>query len=224
MWTAYRRTHCEHNRTLTEGNGTAMTVLQSTRSPEPGAARRGYHPALALTIIAASQLMVVLDATIVNIALPQMQQALNFSTTSLSWVLNAYTLTFGGLLLLGGRAGDILGRRRMFVAGILVFTLASFLGGLATSSGWLLAARALQGVGAAIAAPTALSLITTNFAEGQARNRAFGVFGAVAGAGGALGLLAGGMLTSWLSWRWVLFVNVPIGVLLTALAPLYITE
>jgi MFS family permease len=168
--------------------------------------------------------MVVLDATIVNIALPQVQQALGFSTTDLSWVLNAYTLTFGGLLLLGGRAGDILGRRRVFIAGILIFTVASFLGGLATSAGWLLAARALQGVGGAIAAPTALALITTNFAEGQERNRAFGVFGAVAGAGGAIGLLAGGMLTSWLSWRWVLFVNVPIGVLLAVLAPLYITE
>jgi EmrB/QacA subfamily drug resistance transporter len=201
-----------------------MTVLQSSRSQPPGAARRGHHPALALTIIAASQLMVVLDATIVNIALPQMQQALGFSTTSLSWVLNAYTLTFGGLLLLGGRAGDILGRRRVFIAGILVFTVASFVGGLATSSGWLLAARALQGVGAAIAAPTALSLITTNFAEGGERNRAFGVFSAVAVAGGALGLIAGGVLTSWLSWRWVLFVNVPIGLLLAALAPLYITE
>jgi EmrB/QacA subfamily drug resistance transporter len=201
-----------------------MSVLQSERSLAPGGPRRGHHPALALTIIAASQLMVVLDATIVNIALPQMQQALSFSTTSLAWVLNAYTLTFGGLLLLGGRAGDILGRRRMFVAGILVFTAASFLGGLATSSAWLLAARALQGVGAAIAAPTALSLITTNFAEGQERNRAFGVFSAVAVAGGAIGLIAGGMLTSWLSWRWVLFVNVPIGVLLALLAPLYISE
>jgi EmrB/QacA subfamily drug resistance transporter len=179
---------------------------------------------VALAVIAASQLMVVLDVTIVNIALPQIQQALGFSTTDLSWVLNAYTLTFGGFLLLGGRAGDILGRRRVLIAGIALFTLASFLGGLATSSGWLLAARALQGVGAAIAAPTALALITTNFAEGPERNRAFGVFGAVAGAGGALGLLAGGMLTSWLSWRWVLFVNVPIGVLLAALAPLYITE
>ena len=188
-------------------------------SRPPGAARRGHHPALALTVIAASQLMVVLDATIVNIALPQIQQALGFSTTDLSWVLNAYTLTFGGLLLLGGRAGDILGRRRVFIAGILIFTLASFLGGLATSSGWLLAARALQGVGGAIAAPTALALITTNFAEGPERNRAFGVFGAVAGTGGALGLL-----TSWLSWRWVLFVDVPIGLLLAALAPLYITE
>jgi EmrB/QacA subfamily drug resistance transporter len=203
---------------------TAMTVLQSERPRPAGAARRGHHPALALAIIAASQLMVVLDATIVNIALPQIQQALGFSTTSLSWMLNAYTLTFGGLLLLGGRAGDILGRRRVFVAGILVFTLASFLGGLATSPAWLLAARALQGVGAAVAAPTALSLITTNFAEGRERNRAFGVFSAVAVSGAAIGLLAGGMLTSWLSWRWVLFVNVPIGILLAVLAPLFIAE
>jgi EmrB/QacA subfamily drug resistance transporter len=201
-----------------------MTVAQAGAPPAPGAARRGNHPALALFVIAASQLMVVLDATIVNIALPQIQQALNFSTTSLSWVLNAYTLTFGGLLLLGGRAGDILGRRRMFITGILLFTLASFLGGLATSAAWLLAARALQGVGAAIAAPTALALITTNFAEGRERNRAFGVFAATAVAGGSIGLLAGGMLTSWLSWRWVLFVNVPIGILLALAAPLYITE
>src|SRR6266508_2436783 len=201
-----------------------MTVSHAERPQAPGGARRGHHPALALTIIAASQLMVVLDATIVNIALPQIQQALSFSTTSLSWVLNAYTLTFGGLLLLGGRAGDILGRRRVFIAGILVFTLASLLGGLATSAGWLLAARALQGVGGAIAAPTALALITTNFEEGEERNRAFGVFGAVAVAGGALGLLLGGVLTSWLSWRWVLFVNVPIGILLAAVAPLYINE
>ena len=201
-----------------------MAVSSSEVARPTGAARRGHHPALALTVIAASQLMVVLDATIVNIALPQVQQALGFSTTDLSWVLNAYTLTFGGLLLLGGRAGDILGRRRMFIAGILIFTLASFLGGLATSSAWLLAARALQGVGGAITAPTALALITTNFAEGPERNRAFGVFGAVAGTGSAIGLLAGGMLTSWLSWRWVLFVNVPIGIVLALLAPRFITE
>jgi EmrB/QacA subfamily drug resistance transporter len=201
-----------------------MTVTEAVRSPAPGAPRRGHHPGIALAVIAASQLMVVLDATIVNIALPHIREALNFSTTSLSWVLNAYTLTFGGFLLLGGRAGDILGRRRVFIAGILLFSLASLLGGLATSSGWLLAARALQGVGAAIASPTALALITTNFAEGPERNRAFGVFAAVSGSGAAIGLMAGGMLTSWLSWRWVLFVNVPIGILLAMLAPLYITE
>jgi EmrB/QacA subfamily drug resistance transporter len=187
-------------------------------------AARGHHPGIALAVIAASQLMVVLDATIVNIALPHIQQALHFSTTSLAWVLNAYTLTFGGLLLLGGRAGDILGRRRTFITGILVFVLASFLGGLAQSSAWLLAARALQGIGGAIASPTALALITTNFREGPERNRAFGVFAAVSGSGAAIGLLAGGMLTSWLSWRWVLFVNVPIGILLSMLAPLYINE
>ncbi|MGW2874548.1 MFS transporter, partial [Kitasatospora sp. NPDC001225] len=131
---------------------------------------------------------------------------------------------FGGLLLLGGRAGDILGRRRVFVVGVLVFSLASLLGGVAQSSAWLLAARALQGVGGAIASPTALALIATNFKEGQERNRAFGVYSAVAGAGGAIGLLLGGMLTSWLSWRWVLFVNVPIGIAIALLAPLYINE
>ncbi len=189
-----------------------------------GEARRGQYPGIALAIIAGAQLMVVLDATIVNIALPRIQTALGFSDTSLSWVLNAYTLTFGGLLLLGGRAGDILGRRRVFMFGIGLFIFASFLGGLATSSGWLLAARALQGVGGAIASPTALSLITTNFEEGAERNRAFGVFAAVSGSGAAIGLLAGGMLTSWLSWRWVLFVNVPIGILIAVAAPLFVNE
>ena len=128
--------------------------------------------------------MVIMDTSIIGVALPKMQADLGFDPQDLSWVFNAYVVAFGGLLLLGGRAGDILGRRRMFIAGILIFTLASFLGGLATSSGWLLAARALQGVGGAIAAPTALALVTTNFAEGPERNRAFGVFGAVAGAGG----------------------------------------
>lgn len=179
---------------------------------------------MALAVIAGAQLMIVLDATIVNIALPQIQSALKFSTTDLSWVLNAYTLTFGGLLLLGGRAGDILGRRRVFIFGILLFIAASFLGGLATTSWWLLAARALQGIGGAIASPTALSLITTNFKEGAERNRAFGVFAAVSGSGAAIGLLAGGMLTSWLSWRWVLFVNVPIGILIAVTAPMFINE
>ncbi len=196
----------------------------ATRGQATGTARRGQRPGLALAIIAGAQLMVVLDATIVNIALPHIQTALGFSTTSLSWVLNAYTLTFGGLLLLGARAGDILGRRRVFVFGILLFTLASFLGGLATSSAWLLGARALQGIGGAICSPTALALITTNFAEGKERNRAFGVFAAVSGSGAAIGLLAGGMLTSWLSWRWVLFVNVPIGILIAVVAPMFINE
>ncbi|MEU9044900.1 MULTISPECIES: MFS transporter [unclassified Kitasatospora] len=201
-----------------------MATSRALATAPPATARRGQHPGIALTVIAATQLMVVLDITIVNIALPHIQQALKFNTTDLSWVINAYTLTFGGLLLLGGRAGDILGRRRVFVVGVLVFSLASLLGGVAQSSAWLLAARALQGLGGAIASPTALALIATNFKEGPDRNRAFGVFSAVAGAGGAIGLLLGGMLTSWLSWRWVFFVNVPIGIAIALLAPLYINE
>jgi EmrB/QacA subfamily drug resistance transporter len=194
------------------------------KDQKPGAARREGHPGLALTVIAACQLMVVLDATIVNIALPHIQDALKFSTTDLTWVVSSYTLTFGGLLLLGGRAGDILGRRRVFMAGILLFTFASLLGGLAQEPWQLLAARVLQGVGGAIASPTSLALITTTFPEGPERNRAFGVFAAVSAGGGAIGLLAGGMLTEWLDWRWVLFVNVPIGVLIAVLTPLYISE
>jgi EmrB/QacA subfamily drug resistance transporter len=201
-----------------------MQTLQPANLQAAGAARQRHRAGLVLAALAASQLMIVLDISIVNIALPQIQRALNFTTTSLSWVVNAYTLTFGGLLLLGGRAGDILGHRRTFITGILLFTLASFLGGLSASSGWLLASRTLQGVGAAIASPTALALITTNFAEGQQRNRAFGVFAAVSGSGAAIGLLAGGMLTSWLSWRWVLFVNVPVGALLALLSPLFVNE
>jgi EmrB/QacA subfamily drug resistance transporter len=191
---------------------------------KPGAARRQGHPGIALTVIAACQLMVVLDATIVNIALPHIQDALKFSTTDLTWVVSAYTLTFGGLLLLGARAGDILGRRRVFMTGILLFTFASLLGGVAQEPWQLLAARALQGVGGAIASPTSLALITTTFPEGPERNRAFGVFAAVSAGGGAIGLLTGGMLTEWLDWRWVLFVNVPIGVLIAFLTPLYISE
>ncbi|MFI1765032.1 MFS transporter [Streptomyces sp. NPDC020800] len=201
-----------------------MTTSQLLQEQKPGAARREGHPGIALTVIAACQLMVVLDATIVNIALPHIQDALKFSTTDLTWVVSAYTLTFGGLLLLGARAGDVLGRRRVFMTGILLFTFASLLGGLAQEPWQLLAARALQGMGGAIASPTSLALITTTFPEGPERNRAFGVFAAVSAGGGAIGLLAGGMLTDWLDWRWVLFVNVPIGLLIVALAPLYISE
>ncbi|MGW7223280.1 MFS transporter, partial [Streptomyces sp. NPDC054826] len=179
---------------------------------------------MALLVIASCQLMVVLDITIVNIALPHIQTSLAFSTTSLSWVVSAYTLTFGGLLLLGGRAGDILGRRRVFITGVLLFVLASLLGGLAQQPWQLLAARALQGVGGAIASPTSLALISTTFREGPERNRAFGVFAAVSAGGGAIGLLAGGILVEWLNWRWVLFVNVPIGVLIALAAPRWIRE
>ncbi|MFF3215026.1 MFS transporter [Streptomyces sp. NPDC002886] len=201
-----------------------MTTPQLSKLRIPGAARREGRPGVALAVIAACQLMVVLDATIVNIALPHIQTDLAISTTDLSWVISAYTLAFGGLLLLGGRAGDILGRRRVFLTGILLFTLASLLGGFAEEPWQLLAARALQGVGGAIASPTSLALVTTTFAEGPARNRAFGVFAAVSAGGGAVGLLAGGMLTEWLDWRWVFFVNVPIGLLIALLTPLYISE
>ncbi|MGI5452571.1 MFS transporter [Streptomyces sp. CA-249302] len=200
-------------------------------NPQPASAAQataqetgGGGSGMALLVIASCQLMVVLDITIVNIALPHIQRALDFSTTSLSWVVNAYTLTFGGLLLLGGRTGDILGRRRMFIYGVLLFALASLLGGLAQTSGQLLAARALQGVGGAVASPTSLALISTTFREGPERNRAFGVFAAVSSGGGAIGLLAGGMIVEWLNWRWVLFVNVPIGLLIALAAPRWIKE
>jgi EmrB/QacA subfamily drug resistance transporter len=189
---------------------------------EPGV--RTTHQGLALAVIAGAQLMVVLDATIVNIALPHIQSALGFSRTSLAWVLNAYTLAFGGFLLLGGRMGDLLGRRRMFIFGILLFAGASLAGGFATSQAWLLASRVLQGIGGAIASPTALSLVTTTFPQGPARNRAFGIYAAVSGAGAAVGLILGGVLTSSLSWRWVLFVNVPIGALLAFAAPYVLPE
>jgi EmrB/QacA subfamily drug resistance transporter len=170
-------------------------------------------------VIAGAQLMVLLDVTIVNIALPSIQKALHFTPTGLEWVVNAYTLVFGGLLLLGGRLGDLFGRRRMFVIGLLLFTFGSMAGGLASSAAWLIAARASQGVGGAIIAPTALSLIADTFPEGGLRNRAIGVYSAMAGAGGAIGLLLGGLITTYLSWRWVLFVNVPIGLVLAFAAP-----
>jgi EmrB/QacA subfamily drug resistance transporter len=168
--------------------------------------------------------MIILDMTVVNIALPHIQQGLHFSATSLSWVLNAYTLTFGGLLLLGGRAGDILGRRRVFLAGIGLFTVASLLGGLATSAGMLLAARAAQGVGGAMASPAVLALIVGSFPEGRERTRALGIYTAVVTAGASLGLVLGGVITEWLSWRWVLFINVPIGIAVVAIAPVFIAE
>jgi len=171
-----------------------------------------------LGLVLAAQLMIVLDATIVNIALPDISSALDFSPTELSWVINAYTLVFGGLLLLGARAGDILGRRRVFLAGISVFSVASLLGGFAATAGLLLAARALQGVGAAMAAPSALALLMTMFPDAKERVRAIGYYTAVSIGGSAVGLIAGGILTQWASWRWVLFVNVPIGVAVIAVA------
>jgi len=166
----------------------------------------------------------VLDATIVNVALPHIQRALGFSGSGLEWVVNAYALAFGGLMLLGGRAGDLLGRRRVFIAGLLLFSAASLAGGFATSQSWLLAARAIQGIGGALTAPTALALITTAFGEGKPRNRAMGVYAAMSVAGGAVGLIAGGLLTTYASWRWVLFVNVPIGLAAAVAAPRVLGE
>src|SRR6202049_936398 len=178
----------------------------------------------ALLLLAMTQFVIVIDASIVNVALPSIGAHLHFSRADLSWVVNAYTLTFGGFLLLDGPLADLLGRRRMFMIGLVVFSLASLAGGLAQSEAWLIAARAVQGLGGAIVSPAALSIITTTFAEGEERNRALGVWGAVAGAGGAAGVLLGGVLTSGLSWRWVLFVNVPIGLVCTLLAPRTLQE
>jgi EmrB/QacA subfamily drug resistance transporter len=194
--------------------------LSSSHAPEN---RRG-RPGIALAIMLSAQLMIILDMTVVNIALPHIQASLHFSTTTLSWVLNGYTLTSGGLLLLGGRAGDILGRRRVFIAGIALFTLASLAGGLATTSGLLLAARALQGVGGAMASPAVLALIVTSFPEGRERTRALGIYMGVITGGSSLGLVLGGVITEWLSWRWVLFINVPIGLAVVAIAPLFVAE
>jgi EmrB/QacA subfamily drug resistance transporter len=192
-----------------------------------GAAHRplsNVNPDAVLALIAVAQFMVVLDATIVNVALPTIKVDVGFSEQSLSWVLNAYTLIFGGFLLLGGRAADRLGRRRLFVAGITVFSGASLICGLAQSEGMLLAARGLQGLGGAMVSPAALSIVLTTFAEGPERNRALAVWGAIAGAGGAIGLLLGGVIVEVLSWRWVFFVNVPIGATVLLLAPRIVPE
>jgi len=203
-----------------ENQGAASAVPSSASRADHGHS----HLGLALIVIATAQLMVVLDATIVNIALPSIQQALEFTPANLTWVVNAYTLAFGGLLLLGGRAGDLFGRRRVFIFGILLFTIASLLCGVATSEGFLIGARVLQGAGAAVASPTALALITTTFPEGPPRNRAFAVYAAMSGAGAAVGLIAGGLLTDYFSWRWVFFVNVPIGLFIAAVAPRVLGE
>ena len=190
----------------------------------PGTSRTRGHPRIALIVMLSAQLMIILDMTVVNIALPHIQSGLHFSAAGLSWVLNAYTLTFGGLLLLGGRAGDILGRRRMFMAGIALFTVSSLAGGLATAAWWLLAARALQGVGGALASPAVLALVVGSFPEGRERTRALGIYSAVAMGGASLGLVLGGIITEWASWRWVLFINVPVGIAVLAVTPLFIPE
>ncbi|HEX4865019.1 MAG TPA: MFS transporter, partial [Acidimicrobiales bacterium] len=193
-------------------------------APSESPANVNRHPGLALVVIASVQMMIILDATIVNVALPTIHKALHFSSSNLEWLITAYALTFGGLLLFGGRTGDLYGKRRMFMIGIALFAGASLLGGLATDQAWLIVARGLQGIGGAIASPTALSLVAINFAEGPERNRAMGVYSAMSGAGGAIGLLLGGILTSYVSWRWIFFVNVPIGAFALFLAPRVLLE
>ena len=179
---------------------------------------------VALALLCVAQFVVVLDASIVNVALPTIGSALHFSEGDLPWVVNAYVLTFGGFLLLGGRMADLLGRRRVFMGGLVLFALASLAGGLATNSGQLIAARAVQGLGAAILSPAALSIVTTTFSDGAERNKALGIWGAVAGSGAAAGVLLGGVLTEGLGWEWVLWVNVPIGIAAAAIAPGLIAE
>jgi EmrB/QacA subfamily drug resistance transporter len=188
------------------------------------APRRAVNPWVVLVIVGLAQFMVILDATIVNVALPSIQRGLRFSTDSLQWVVNAYTLSFGGFLLLGGRAADLLGRKRLFVAGIALFSAASLLNGLAGSAAVLVAGRALQGLGGALVSPAALSVLTTSFAEGRERTRALGVWSAIAVGGGAVGLLLGGILTDLLSWQWVFFVNVPVGLGALVLSLTFVPE
>jgi EmrB/QacA subfamily drug resistance transporter len=179
---------------------------------------------LALALLSAVQFMVVLDIAIVNVALPSIKDDLGFSQENLQWVISAYALVFGGFLLLGGRAADVLGRRRIFLAGLIVFTVSSLLAGLAWSEASLIGARAFQGLGAAIISPAALSILSTTFAEGRERNIALGVWGAVGGFGAAAGVLLGGILTDALSWEWIFFVNVPVGAIAFLLTPLLLTE
>ena len=173
---------------------------------------RNTNPWLVLCLVCLAQFMVVLDATIVNVALPSIQTGLDMAEEDLQWVVNSYTLIFGGFLLLGGRAGDLIGRKRVFLAGVVVFTVASFLNGIADSSTFLILARGLQGLGAALIAPAALSILTTTFAEGDDRTKALGVWAAIATGGAAVGLLLGGIIVDLFSWPWIFFVNVPVGV------------
>jgi EmrB/QacA subfamily drug resistance transporter len=200
------------------GSGDTPRALRPRRLPERG------HPTAMLAVILVAQLMVMLDLTIVNVALPQIQTALDFSPANLSWVLNAYSLAFGGLLLLGARMGDLMGRRAAFLSGMALFTLASFVGGMAGSDGVLLAARVAQGAGGALIAPATLALLTSQFAEGRERTRALGLYTAVSIGGAAVGLVAGGMLTEWASWRWVMFVNVPIGIAVYVAGRMFLDE
>lgn len=200
---------------------TSVEHPPSPRAESPSGRDRRW---LALALVCLVQFMVVLDVAIVTLALPSIKTALHFSQTGLQWVLSAYTLTFGGLLLLGGRAADLLGRRRVLMAGVGVFTAASLACGLASSAGMLIASRAVEGIGAAIITPAALAIVSTAFTEGAERNKAIGILMAMGGAGPAVGVLAGGLLTSGPGWEWVFFINVPVGLLAIALAPRLLSE
>jgi EmrB/QacA subfamily drug resistance transporter len=205
----------------------SATVTQSTSPPDRANAvrtARTPNPWLVLVIACLAQFMVVLDASVVNIALPSVQRGLHFSAANLQWVVNGYTLIFGGFLLLGGRAADLLGRKRLFVAGVILFTAASLLNGVAQSSGMLIVGRGLQGLGGALVSPAALAIVTTTFTDGEQRTKALGVWSAIAAGGAAVGLLMGGVLTDIASWRWVFFVNIPVGIATIALALRYVRE
>ncbi|TSD99238.1 MFS transporter [Skermania sp. ID1734] len=201
-----------------------MTTLLSTDTAGTPRTTTAAKPGAILTIILVSYFLILLDNSVVFTGLPSIRESLQLSSTSLSWVQDAYTLVFGGLLLLGARLGDLIGRRRVFITGLAIFVGASFLIGVAPSGSWLIAARALQGIGAAIVAPSSLSLLTASFPEGEARSKAVAYYGATAGIGASLGLLVGGAAASWISWRAGFFINLPIGVAMIALAPKYLPE
>jgi EmrB/QacA subfamily drug resistance transporter len=198
-----------------------VSTQMMAKAPDGGVDRKRW---LALAVIVAAQFMVVLDVAIVNVALPSIRTDLNFSQESLQWVITAYSILFGGVLLLGGRLADVLGRRRLFIAGLALFTVSSLLDGLAWSEPSLIAFRALQGLGAALLSPAALSILTTTFREGRERNLALGIWGAASGSGGAAGVLLGGALTSALSWSWIFFINVPVGIAVIAVTPWLVRE
>ncbi|MGH2895047.1 MAG: MFS transporter [Solirubrobacteraceae bacterium] len=201
-----------------------MSTAALASPPTASGAGHRVNPWLVLVIACLAQFMVVLDITVVNIALPSVQRGLHFSAANLQWIVNGYTLVFGGFLLLGGRAADLLGRKRLFVAGVIVFTLASMLNGLAQSSGMLIIGRGLQGFGGALVSPAALSIVTTTFSDGEQRTRALAVWSAIAAGGSAVGLLLGGALTDLASWRWVFFVNLPVGIVTLAMALRFVAE
>ncbi|WP_245672379.1 MFS transporter [Nocardia anaemiae] len=201
----------------------STTMSADTRVPAISSAGR-LRSGIVLVTLLTCQLMIILDITVMNVALPRIRTDLHFSATNLAWVMNAYTLVFGGLLLLGGRAGDLFGRRNLFIAGTALFTLASLAGGLAPSATWLLIARVVQGIGGAMAGPSTLALLTTTFSEPKARMRVLALFSGMSSAGFAIGLIVGGLLTEWLSWRSALFINVPFGLAVVVLALRYLPD